>query len=68
MVARLEGLAGIAPYELNLSCPNASAGGIEFGADAGCVSRIVAACRARTRLPLIAKLSRFFPTSPACRL
>ncbi len=61
VVARLEGLAGIAAYELNLSCPNTSAGGIEFGADAGCVSRIVAACRARTRLPLIAKLSPVLP-------
>jgi dihydroorotate dehydrogenase (NAD+) catalytic subunit len=61
VVAQLEGLAGIAAYELNLSCPNTSAGGIEFGADAGCVSRIVAACRARTRLPLIAKLSPVLP-------
>jgi dihydroorotate dehydrogenase (NAD+) catalytic subunit len=61
VVARLEGLAGIAAYELNLSCPNTSAGGIEFGADTGCVSRIVAACRARTRLPLIAKLSPVLP-------
>jgi dihydroorotate dehydrogenase (NAD+) catalytic subunit len=61
VVARLEGVAGIAAYELNLSCPNTSAGGIEFGADTGCVSRIVAACRARTRLPLIAKLSPVLP-------
>jgi dihydroorotate dehydrogenase (NAD+) catalytic subunit len=61
VVARLEGAAGIAAFELNLSCPNTSAGGIEFGSDAGCVSRIVAACRGRTRLPLIAKLSPVLP-------
>jgi dihydroorotate dehydrogenase (NAD+) catalytic subunit len=61
VVSRLDGLAGIAAFELNLSCPNTSAGGIEFGADAGCVHRIVSACRARTRLPLIAKLSPVLP-------
>lgn len=61
VVGRLEGVAGISAFELNLSCPNTSAGGIEFGADASCVSRIVAGCRARTRLPLIAKLSPVLP-------
>jgi dihydroorotate dehydrogenase (NAD+) catalytic subunit len=61
VVSRLEGAPGIAAYELNLSCPNTSAGGIEFGADAGCVRRIVEECRSRTRLPLIAKLSPVLP-------
>ena len=50
VVAGLDGVAGIAAFELNLSCPNTSAGGIEFGADPECVQRIVSACRARTRL------------------
>jgi dihydroorotate dehydrogenase (NAD+) catalytic subunit len=61
VVGRLDEVAGISAFELNLSCPNTSAGGIEFGADAGCVSRIVAGCRGRTRLPLIAKLSPVLP-------
>ena len=61
VVRRLDGLPGIAGFELNLSCPNTSAGGIEFGADASCVARIVAACRSRTRFPLIAKLSPVLP-------
>jgi dihydroorotate dehydrogenase (NAD+) catalytic subunit len=61
VVAGLDGVAGIAGFELNLSCPNTSAGGIEFGADPECVRRIVAACRARTRLPLSAKLSPVLP-------
>jgi dihydroorotate dehydrogenase (NAD+) catalytic subunit len=61
VVAGLDGLAGIAAFELNLSCPNTSAGGIEFGADAGCVARIVGLCRARTRSPLVAKLSPVLP-------
>ena len=61
-VARgLDDLEGIAALELNLSCPNTSAGGIEFGADPECVRRIVAACRAATRHPLVAKLSPVLP-------
>lgn len=61
VVRRLDGVPGLAGFELNLSCPNTSAGGIEFGSDAGCVQRIVSTCRARTRLPLIAKLSPVLP-------
>jgi dihydroorotate dehydrogenase (NAD+) catalytic subunit len=61
VIAGLEGVPGIAAYELNLSCPNTSAGGIEFGADRDCVARIVALCRARTKLPLLAKLSPVLP-------
>ena len=61
VVRGLEGVPGISGFELNLSCPNTSAGGIEFGADAGCVQRIVSTCRAGTRLPLIAKLSPLLP-------
>jgi dihydroorotate dehydrogenase (NAD+) catalytic subunit len=54
VVNRLESVPGITAFELNLSCPNTSAGGIEFGADPDCVRRIVSQCRSRTRLPLIA--------------
>jgi dihydroorotate dehydrogenase (NAD+) catalytic subunit len=61
VVRRLDAVPGLAGFELNLSCPNTSAGGIEFGADAGCVQRIVSTCRARTKLPLIAKLSPLLP-------
>jgi dihydroorotate dehydrogenase (NAD+) catalytic subunit len=61
VVAGLDGAAGVAGFELNLSCPNTSAGGIEFGASADCVRRIVSLCRARTRMPLVAKLSPVLP-------
>jgi dihydroorotate dehydrogenase (NAD+) catalytic subunit len=61
VVARLDGSPVITAFELNLSCPNTSAGGIEFGADIHCIQRIVASCRARTRLPLVAKLSPVLP-------
>jgi dihydroorotate dehydrogenase (NAD+) catalytic subunit len=61
VVAGLDGVEGITAFELNLSCPNTSAGGIEFGADPECVSRIVSLCRRRTAVPLIAKLSPVLP-------
>jgi dihydroorotate dehydrogenase (NAD+) catalytic subunit len=68
VVAGLDGAAGLAALELNLSCPNTSAGGLEFGADPDCVRRIVSACRARTRLPLLAKLSPVVPDLPGMAL
>jgi dihydroorotate dehydrogenase (NAD+) catalytic subunit len=68
VVAGLDDAPGIAAFELNLSCPNTSAGGIEFGADPECVRRIVAACRARTRRPISAKLSPVLPDIPAVAL
>jgi dihydroorotate dehydrogenase (NAD+) catalytic subunit len=61
VVEGLDDLPGIAAFELNLSCPNTHAGGIEFGADPDCVRRIIGHCRARTRLPLVAKLSPVLP-------
>jgi dihydroorotate dehydrogenase (NAD+) catalytic subunit len=61
VIGALEGAAGIAGFELNLSCPNTHAGGIEFGADRTSVDRIISLCRGRTRLPLIAKLSPVLP-------
>ena len=68
VVAGLDGVPGIAGFELNLSCPNTSAGGIEFGADPECVRRIVGGCRRRTGLPLSAKLSPVLPDIPAMAL
>jgi dihydroorotate dehydrogenase (NAD+) catalytic subunit len=68
VIRRLEGAPGITAFELNLSCPNTSAGGIEFGADAECVRRIVSACRSCTRLPLVAKLSPVLPDIGAIAL
>src|SRR4051812_21458457 len=56
MTARLDGLAGIAAVELNISCPNVS-GGVDFGTDAGSCERLVADCRRATTTPIIAKLT-----------
>ena len=65
VIEGLDSVGGMVGYELNLSCPNTSAGGIEFGADAGAVRRIVAGCRAVTRRALVAKLSPALPDIPA---
>jgi len=68
VVAGLESVEGITAYELNLSCPNTSAGGVEFGADAECVRRIVAECRGLTRRGLAVKLSPALPDIAALAL
>jgi dihydroorotate dehydrogenase (NAD+) catalytic subunit len=68
VVLGLDGAPGICGFELNLSCPNTNAGGLEFGADPECVRRIVAGCRRRTRLLLVAKLSPVLPDMPAMAL
>jgi dihydroorotate dehydrogenase (NAD+) catalytic subunit len=56
MTAQLEGQAGVAAIELNISCPNV-AHGIDFGADAAMCARLVSDCRKATSLPIIAKLT-----------
>jgi dihydroorotate dehydrogenase (NAD+) catalytic subunit len=65
VVAGLDGLDAIAGFEINLSCPNTSAGGVEFGADPHAVARIVGAVRGRTARPILAKLSPALPDIPA---
>ena len=44
-------------FELNVSCPNTKAGGVEFGADPAALREVVAGARAATRRPLIVKLA-----------
>ena len=68
VVQGLEAADGITALELNLSCPNTSRGGIEFGADCPSVTRIVERCRAVTRRPLIVKLSPALPDIPGMAL
>jgi len=57
-VARvLDGQAGIAGLEINISCPNVKKGGLAFGGDPVMTREVVAAVRRATRLPIIPKLS-----------
>ena len=57
VIAHLDDAATHAAYELNVSCPNTKAGGIEFGADPTALRTVVASARAVTRRPLFVKLS-----------
>lgn len=43
--------------EINISCPNVKEGGVQFGNYPEMSARVVAACRAETSKPIIAKLS-----------
>ena len=54
---RLDGVPGVAAIELNISCPNVGAGGLQFAIDAGAAGEVTAAVRHVTRLPLLVKLS-----------
>jgi dihydroorotate dehydrogenase (NAD+) catalytic subunit len=48
---------GIAAYELNVSCPNTSQGGLQFGCDVRALDEVVATARRYSQRPLIVKLS-----------
>ena len=48
---------GIAAYELNVSCPNTSEGGLQFGADPRLLDEVVTKAKRAARRPLIVKLS-----------
>ncbi len=61
VVAGLDGEGCITAFELNLSCPNTHAGGLEFGSDPATVATVIRLCRERTRKPLLAKLSPALP-------
>jgi dihydroorotate dehydrogenase (NAD+) catalytic subunit len=43
--------------EINISCPNVKEGGVQFGNYPDMSARVVSACRAATKKPLITKLS-----------
>jgi dihydroorotate dehydrogenase (NAD+) catalytic subunit len=43
--------------EINISCPNIKEGGVSFGNYPDMSAQVVAACRAQTKKPIIAKLS-----------
>lgn len=57
VISTLDGAAAVAGYELNVSCPNVKAGGMEFGADPQSLRDVVTRSRAATRRPIFVKLS-----------
>ena len=65
VIERLTPLDAITAFEINASCPNTSAGGLEFGAEAGALTDLVRACRRASSRPLSIKLSPVLPDLPA---
>jgi dihydroorotate dehydrogenase (NAD+) catalytic subunit len=57
MARALDGVPGIAALELNISCPNVDAGGIEIGQDPVASARATEAAVRNTDLPVIVKLT-----------
>jgi dihydroorotate dehydrogenase (NAD+) catalytic subunit len=53
----LEDAGGVHAYEINVSCPNVREGGLSFGTDCAMTAGITKRLRARTRKPLIMKLT-----------
>ena len=57
VVSLLDDSPAVSGYELNVSCPNVRAGGMEFGADPSTLTDLVARSRAATKKPIFVKLS-----------
>ncbi len=57
LAARLDGVPGVAGFEINISCPNVEQGGLYFGNDPRAAAAVTEAVRARTRLPVWVKLT-----------
>ena len=49
VVSMLDDSPAVSGYELNVSCPNVRAGGMEFGADAASLTDVVSRARAATK-------------------
>jgi len=57
VVSMLDDSPAVSGYELNVSCPNVRAGGMEFGADNASLTDVVTRVRAATKKPIFVKLS-----------
>jgi len=57
LAKELEGVAGVSGLEVNISCPNISAGCLEFGADPALAAEATAAVKSATSLPVMVKLT-----------
>lgn len=57
VVDALEQAPSIGAYEINISCPNVDQGGLTFGTDVNAVQEVVSTCRAKTKRPMIVKLT-----------
>ncbi len=61
LARELDGVKGVSGIEVNISCPNVSAGGAAFGASPDCAAEVVKLVRSATSLPILVKLT---PNAP----
>ncbi|HVH69150.1 MAG TPA: dihydroorotate dehydrogenase [Gemmatimonadales bacterium] len=61
VIAALTDLTVITAFEINASCPNTRAGGLEFGATPEGLRELVRRCRAAATRPIAVKLSPVLP-------
>ena len=54
ILSNVEGIAGL---EINISCPNVKAGGLEFGADPNLAYEVIHNVKSVTHIPVIVKLT-----------
>jgi dihydroorotate dehydrogenase (NAD+) catalytic subunit len=57
LAGRLDGVPGVAGFEINISCPNVEQGGLYFGNDPRAAAAVTEAVRKRTKLPVWVKLT-----------
>jgi len=57
LAERFDGVTGVDGLEVNISCPNVKGGGMAFGTDPHTAASVVKRVKAKTKLPLIVKLS-----------
>jgi dihydroorotate dehydrogenase (NAD+) catalytic subunit len=57
LTTRLDGVPGVAGFEINISCPNVEQGGLYFGNDPHAAAAVTEAVRKRTKLPVWVKLT-----------
>ena len=53
----LDGVPGVAGFEINISCPNVEQGGMYFGNDPRAAAAVTEAVRKKTKLPVWVKLT-----------
>ena len=57
LASRLNNVEGVSGVEINISCPNVTAGGMEFGKTPETAAAVTAAVREATSLPVMVKLT-----------
>lgn len=57
LAERLDGVPGVAALEVNISCPNVEAGGLEFGQDPVLAAEVTREVRRHTALPFAVKVT-----------